>query len=162
MAVPETIPLAHEPDHRTGTIGRYAHGQFFASVSYAFPEGYAPGSDWADRKRLYVVLHRFDHEGRHVDSDIRHIGTWAEQMRRPRGDGSVMARALARLADLLDGLPGRAYGDIAVRPFRLTVDGVLFGLVVEAGEEADGADDRAELHPDGLGFRAPWDGLYDT
>ncbi|MFB6818670.1 hypothetical protein ACFCV8_29430 [Streptomyces sp. NPDC056347] len=73
-----------------------------------------------------------------------------------------MARARARLADLLDGLPGRAYGDIAVRPFRLTVDGVLFGLVVEAGEEADGADDRAELHPDGLGFRAPWDGLYDT
>ncbi|MFF2012740.1 hypothetical protein ACFVWY_27200 [Streptomyces sp. NPDC058195] len=168
MTAPETIPIAHEPGYRTDTIGRYADGQFLASVSYAFPEGYTPGNDWAEHKRLYTVLHRFDPEGRHTGSDIQYIGTWAGQLRRPHGEDSVMARARARLAELLDGLPGRAYGDIAVRPFRLTVDDVLFGLIVERsekneeGEGADGGGERAELYPDGLGFHAPWDGLYDT
>lgn len=77
------------------------------------------------------------------------------------------------MAALLDGLPEREYGDIAIRPFQLTVDGVLFGLVVEHhdresgdgdGEDGEGEseDDWAELHPDQLGFYAPWDGLYDT
>lgn len=81
------------------------------------------------------------------------------------------------MAALLDGLPEREYGDIAIRPFQLMVDGVLFGLVVEHhdresgdgdgdgedGEgEGEGEDDWAELHPDQLGFYAPWDGLYDT
>ncbi|MFF2897351.1 hypothetical protein [Streptomyces sp. NPDC057966] len=173
MAVPEIIPIAHEPDYRTDTIGRYADGQFLASITYAFPQGYAIGDDWEEHKRLYAVLHRFDHEGRYVDSDIEYAGTYAEQQQHPGGDGSVMARAEARMAALLDGLPGREYGDIAIRPFRLTVDGVLFGLVVEhhEGEDGDGdgdreggesADDWAELHPDQLGFHAPWDGEYDT
>ncbi|MEV5200212.1 hypothetical protein [Streptomyces sp. NPDC053720] len=171
MAVPEIIPIAHEPDYRTDTIGRYADGQFLASVTYALPDGYTVGDDWAEHKRLYAVLHRFDHEGRHIDSDIWYAGTQAEQQRHPAGDDSVVARAEARMATLLDGLPEREYGDIAIRPFRLTVDGVLFGLVVEHhdresedGEdgEGEGEDDWAELHPDQLGFYAPWDGQYDT
>ncbi|MFG3526695.1 hypothetical protein ACGF8B_08120 [Streptomyces sp. NPDC047917] len=170
MAVPEIIPIAHEPGYRTDTVGRYADGQFLASVTYAFPQGYTIGDGWEEHKRLYTVLHRFDHEGRHLDSDIGYAGTYAEQQH-PAGDGSVMARAEARLAALLDGLPERDYGDIAIRPFRLTVDGVLFGLIVEHhdGESADeeggdgeGEDDWAELHPDQLGFYAPWDGQYDT
>ncbi|MFB8033098.1 hypothetical protein ACFC5Z_09075 [Streptomyces sp. NPDC056004] len=169
MAVPAIIPIAHEPDYRTDTIGRYADGQFLASVTYAFPDGYKVDDDWEEHKRLYVVLHRFDHEGRHVDSDIWYAGTQAEQRQLPTGDDSVMARAEARMAALLDGLPEREYGDIAIRPFRLTVDGVLFGLVIERhddgedGEgEGEGEDDWAELHPDQLGFYAPWDGQYDT
>lgn len=171
MAVPEIIPIAHEPGYRTDTIGRYADGQFLASVTYAFPQGYTIGDDWEEHKRLYSVLHHFDHEGRHLDSDIGYAGTYAEQQQHPVGDGSVMARAEARMAALLDGLPEREYGDIAIRPFQLTVDGVLFGLVVEhhdreSGDGEDGEDesedDWAELHPDQLGFYAPWDGLYDT
>ncbi|MFE6665244.1 hypothetical protein ACFVFH_17005 [Streptomyces sp. NPDC057697] len=166
MAVPAIIPIAHEPDYRTDTIGRYSDGQFLASVTYAFPEGFVIGDGWEEQKRLYTVLHRFDHEGRHVGSDIRCAGTYAEQQRSPRGENSVTARARSRMTELLDGLPGRVYGDIAIRPFRLTVDGVLFGLVVEehggdgAGSEEE--QDRAELHPDLLGFHAPWDGQYDT
>ncbi|MFD5187636.1 hypothetical protein ACFWMU_05665 [Streptomyces sp. NPDC058357] len=165
MAVPAIIPIAHEPVYRTDTIGRYSDGQFLASITYAFPEGLVVGDGWEEHKRLYTVLHRFDHEGRHVDSDIRRAGTYAEQQRRPQGEDSVTARARARMAELLDGLPGRAYGDIAIRPFRLTVDGVLFGLVVEhhdGDEDEEDGEDWAELHPDGLGFYAPWDGLYDT
>ena len=30
MAVPEVIPIAYEPKHRTESIGRYADGQFLA------------------------------------------------------------------------------------------------------------------------------------
>jgi formate hydrogenlyase regulatory protein HycA len=70
----------------------------------------------------------------------------------------VLARARAHLATRLRGLPRRTYTDIAVRPFELVVDGVLFGLVT--GEE-DG-EGWAELYPDRLGFGPPWDGSYDA
>lgn len=161
MAVPTVIPIAHEPDGRTGTIGHYADGQFLASISYAFADGYRFGAGWEEHKRLYAVLHRFDAEGRHVDADIWRAGTWAEQQR-AGGDGSVVARAEARLTTLLDGLPGRGFGDIAIRPFRLTVDEVTFGLITERHADGEGGHDWAEFYPDGLGFSEPWDGTYDT
>ncbi|WP_351236460.1 hypothetical protein [Streptomyces sp. NPDC002133] len=162
MAVPEIVPIAHEPDYRTATIGRYAEGQFLASVTYAFPQGFSLGEGWEESKRLYAVLHQFDSEGQHIHSDIWCAGTWAEQQRRPHGNDSVLARGEKRLAELLDGLPQLKYGDIAIRPFQLTVDGVIFGLITERHEEGEGQDDWAELYPDGLGFSAPWDGQYDT
>lgn len=162
MAVPEIIRIAHEPDHRTETIGRYADGQFFASITYAFPEGFTRGEGWQDHKKLFVVLHRFDGDGHHLDSDIWCAGSWREQQEQPHTANSVRARAQDRMAHLLDGLPGREYGNISIRPFRLTVDNVLFGLVVERHGEVENEDDCAELYPDRLGFSAPWDGAYDT
>ncbi|MFG2697152.1 hypothetical protein [Kitasatospora sp. NPDC048407] len=163
MAVPEIIPIAHEPDYRTSTVGRFRDGQFLASVTYALPEGFARGDGRQEHKRLFVVVHTFDHDGHHRESDIWCAGTWAEQMERPHGERSVVARAEARLAAALAGLAEREYGDIAIRPFRVTVDGVLFGLVTEChADDADGEEDWAELYPDGLGFSAPWNGGYDT
>jgi hypothetical protein len=46
MAVPEVIPIRYVSDFRTDTIGRYAHGQFLASITWAFREGVGgcPGS----------------------------------------------------------------------------------------------------------------------
>ncbi|MFJ9693892.1 hypothetical protein [Kitasatospora sp. NPDC101183] len=160
MNVPEVIPISHEPDYRTDTIGRYEGGQFFASVTAAFPEGWS-GDDWASVKRWHAVLHRFDEAGRHLDSRIEATGTTAE--------GERAAIEAARL--LLDGwlaeLPGREYGDIAVAPFEVRFEGALFGLVVEEDEEDDEEEDEdgrlwVELYPDGLGFYPPWDGSYDT
>ncbi|MEU6865854.1 hypothetical protein ABZ924_21800 [Streptomyces sp. NPDC046876] len=88
---------------------------------------------------------------------------WAEQMKRPHDEHSVVARADARLAAVLAGLPEREYCDIAIQPFQLTVDGVVFGLITECdAEDEDGERDRAELYPDRLGFSAPWNGEYDT
>lgn len=163
MAVPEIIPIAWEPDYRTSTIGRYSDGRFLASITYAFPEGFVMGDGWEEHKRLYVVLHKFDHAGHHQGSDIWCAGTWAEQVKRPRDEHSVVVRAEAQLDAVLSCLPEREYCDIAIRPFRLTVDGVLFGLVTECpAEDQDGEEDRAELYPDGLSFSAPWDGRYDT
>lgn len=158
MAVPEVIPIAYEPHGRTEAIGCYADGQFLGSVTYAFPKDFDLGTGWEEHKRLYSVLHTFDPEGRYLDSEIWCAGTWAEQMRAPHGPDSVLARARAHLATRLRSLPRRTYTDIAVRPFQLTVDGVLFGLVTDEDE----GEAWAELYPDHLGFGAPWDGSYDT
>jgi formate hydrogenlyase regulatory protein HycA len=163
MAVPEIIPIAHEPDYRTSTIGRFSDGQFLASITYAFPNGFTMGDGWEEHKRLLVVLHKFDHGGHHQESDIWCAGTWAEQMKRPLDEDSVVARAEARLTANLAALAEREYCNIAIRPFRLTVGGVLFGLVTEChDDDGDGEDDWAELYPDGLGFTSPWNGEYDT
>ncbi|MFI1379650.1 hypothetical protein [Embleya sp. NPDC020886] len=162
MAVPEIIPIAYEPDYRTDTIGRFADGQFLASITYAFPEGYRHGEGWEDAKRLYVVLHRFDVEGHHVDSDIRCAGTWREQQQQHGDPDSVLARAEARMAELLDALPRREFRSIGIRPFQLIVDDVLFGLVISQHGGHEDEDDWAELHPDGLGFCDPWNGEYST
>ena len=51
------------------------------------------------------------------------------------------------------------FGDIAIRPFSLTYDGVTFGLI---DESSPGRGSRAELYPDRFGFSDPWDGTYST
>jgi hypothetical protein len=71
MAVPAVIPIPYEPDYRTDTISRYAHGQFLASITWAFREGVGLPQDWPRHKRLYAVLHRFDRDGHHLDADRR-------------------------------------------------------------------------------------------
>ncbi len=158
MAVPEVIPIAYEPNQRSGAVGRYADGQFLASVTYAFPQGFRPDDGWEEQKRLYTVLHTFDPAGRYRDSEIWCAGTWAQQQSAPDGDGSVLSQARIHLAKLLRALPRRSYTDIAIRPFQRTVDGVLFGLLVEEDEEGN----WAELYPDRHCFGPPWDGTYDS
>ncbi|MFE6869368.1 hypothetical protein ACFVFS_22800 [Kitasatospora sp. NPDC057692] len=147
MSVPEVIPIGYEPGYRTDTVGRFRGGQFFASVTYAVPEG------TADR-RCYAVLHRFDAAGHHLDS-------WIEAVPGAFG-GEAAAAAGGLLVRWLDTLPEREFGDIAIAPFAVHVDGCRFGLVVERHGEDAAQDDWAEFHPDGLGFQAPWDGTYDT
>lgn len=161
MAVPAVIPISYEPKHRTDSVGRYAEGQFLASITYAFPQGFRLEEGWEEHKRLYTVLHTFDSAGHYRDSRIWCAGTWAEQSRDPHGEHGedpVLTRARVHLARLLRGLPRRSYTDIAIRPFQLTVDDVLFGLVIR--EDQDGS--WAELYPDRLAFGEPWDGTYDT
>ncbi|MET8086022.1 hypothetical protein [Micromonospora sp. NPDC005194] len=153
MAIPDLVPIAHEPDYRTSTIGRYDKGQFFGSVTATLDDGGGADDDWYRHKRWYAVLHRFDADGVHTDSDIWFAGTSETE------DASV-DRAEARLAEWLDALPGRVFADIAIGLFQVEVDGHVFGLV-DWSEEYDGAD-HAEFVPDDLGFDPPWDGCYDT
>ena len=136
MALPTLIPIAHEPDFRTKYIGRYANGQFFGSVH---------GTDLDGLTGITVMLHLFDHAGRYVSSDIRPDVPLD-------GAEEVLAGMLAELADV-------AFGDIAIRLFEVTFRGVRFGLVDVSGPRGR---DSAELYPQGLGFFAPFDGLYDT
>ncbi|HEY0700009.1 MAG TPA: hypothetical protein VGD43_19630 [Micromonospora sp.] len=156
MPIPLTIPVMYEPGYHTSTIGRYADGQFIASVTAGYREGALPADDddgWQRAKRWYAYLHRFDHDGRHLGSEARFAGTTAD------GEEQVLDRAERMLAELLDGLPDRRYGDVAVRLFRVEIDGILFGLVDETEEYGD---DHVELYPDELGFNPPWEGEYDT
>ncbi|MFI6156408.1 hypothetical protein ACIBCA_27395 [Kitasatospora sp. NPDC051170] len=157
MNVPEVIRISHEPDYRTSTIGRFQGGQFFASVTAAFPEGWS-GDDWQPQKRWFAVLHRFDEGGRHVDSRIQSTGTTAD------GERKAVDAAGRLLDGWLDELAGREYRDIVIAPFEVRFEGALFGLVVEIDEDEDEEEDGVwmELYPDGLGFQAPWDGSYDT
>ncbi|WP_419994017.1 hypothetical protein [Streptomyces boninensis] len=150
MPIPEVIPIRYEPGYRTENIGRFAGGQFFASITAAYPPDYTMGPDWHEHRRWYVVLHRFAADGAHLDSDI-----WTPGPGLP-ADGALDKR----LEDQLDSLAGLEFGDIAIRPFEVVVDGIRFGLVTEKhdGDEPD----WAEFYPDGLGFHEPWDGLYDT
>jgi len=52
--------------------------------------------------------------------------------------------------------------------FEVAYEGIFFGLVPERndecpeGEEEEEEDDWAELYPNDLGFKAPWDGGYNT
>ncbi|MFB7940422.1 hypothetical protein [Streptomyces sp. NPDC056049] len=157
MSVPEVVPIAYEPEHRTSTIGRWDGGRFLGSVTAGFPEGWTPVADWRRHKRWFAVLHRFDEAGRHLGSSIRSTGTGEGDERR------AVEAARALLDGWLDALPGRRYESIAVAPFAVRFEGVLFGLVAEnRGEGNPDGRDWAELYPDGLGFTDPWDGTHDT
>jgi len=137
VVLPEVIPIVHEPDFRTSTIGRYAEGQFFGSIH---------GTHIDALGEITVMLHLFDDDGRHTGSTIR---------------GRVaLDDADALLAQMLATLPGAEFGDIAIRPFLVMQDGVRFGLVDDTAPESGGP--HAELYPQGLGFAAPFDGYYDT
>ena len=132
VSLPNRVLIARDEDYRTHTIGLHAGGQFFASIRDT-------------RAGWYAYLHLFDHFGRHSRSLIRRVPS--------------AAQLVETLAGLLSTLDGMRFGDIAIRPFRLEYDGVLFGLVDESDEERG---DWAELYPDRLAFQPPWDGTYST
>jgi hypothetical protein len=148
MSLPEVIPIAYGPDSWTDTIGVYDHGQFLAMVTGAYR---AEDEHRPELMRWYAVRHLFGHAGVHESSEIRLLGTG--QFNEARLDPEP-------LRTLLDALPGRRYGDIAIEPFRVDFDGVVFGLMDESGDH--GTSDWAELYPARLGFHAPWNGAYDT
>ena len=137
MALPLVIPIAHEPDFRTKTIGRYAHGQFYGDIH---------GTRIDALGEITVMVHLFDAYGVHIDSTIR--------SRVPLDEADAL------LAQMLGRLPGAYFCDIAIRLFQMEHDGVFFGLVDASHEERGG--DSAELYPQHMGFFPPFDGLYDT
>lgn len=133
--VPERIPIAREQGYRTDLAGTYAEGMFLGGFCRT------------------TYLHLFDAEGEHQWS-------WIAPAERVLGEAAEAGRHLAFLRGLIATLPGCVFTDIAVRPFAvLDEDGGRWGLIDETLEFGF---PHAELHPDGLGFHPPWDGLYDT
>lgn len=76
----------------------------------------------------------------HYKSEISLIGV-APYLR-----GKLGEQATARLKSLLGELDEAEFGDIAIRPFTVTYDGVTFGLIDESGHERGS---WAELYPTG-------------
>jgi hypothetical protein len=147
------IPIAREAGYRTDTIGRYRDGQFHATVHGAHRDDDRAPDHERERVRWYAYLHLFDADGNHRKSEISLIGI------APRLTGTLREQATARLASLLGQLKEAEFGDIAIRPFTLTYDGVTFGPI---DESAPSRGNWAEMYPDGLGFSDPWDGTYST
>lgn len=117
MAYPEVIPISYEPDYHTDTIGR-----------------------WEGKPRQVVRRAPHLRSARGVASidDLEATGA-ADDRHRESVD-----RADRLVRTWLAELPGVEFGDIAIRPFRVEADGVLFGLVLE---EHDGTQ-WAELYPE--------------
>jgi hypothetical protein len=154
IMVPERILIAREEDYRTDQIGQYGDGnQFMAFVTGSLPSTYGL-KDWQLHKRWYAVLHTFDKDGTHLETQAWCAGTTSD------GEREVIGRAEAKLGELLAALGPIKLGDVNVKLFQLEVDGRTFGLI----DASEPDDDYESIHlmPNDLAFFEPWDGTYDT
>lgn len=117
-------------DLHTALVGRCPDGtQFFLN-------------DFSDGAIDVLVLYRFDADGNYLGHELQ----------RTRGKQAEAAKA-----ELLATLDTPTCCDIAVRPFFVSVDGMKYGLVVDADSEC------VHLQPHSqISFLAPWDGEYYT
>jgi hypothetical protein len=134
MAKPDKllIPYFEHEHSRFHHVGRCGPAnQFMAFVIGAFPadwwsDRYAleyQRSRWAEHKRWYAVLHRFDSVGNHLSTEAESGGT------SDGADRAAMERAVRLLDDMLASLGDSRPCDIEVKPFGLEIDGYLFGLI---------------------------------
>jgi formate hydrogenlyase regulatory protein HycA len=173
MARPDLLRIPYEDweDARFEFVGRYAGDyQFMAFVTGAYPADWSNGkyppqyyqANWAKFKRWYAVLNRFDAGGNHLGTDVYSGGT-TEQ-----GEVDAIERADAKLVKMLESLGPRDPCDIWVKPYRVEIEGYVFGLLYELNNCDDPADPSATfecvmLQPNDLMFHPPWDsGEYST
>lgn len=142
--VPRVIPIARIPGYRTEFAGTWSRGQFLGKVLSQTDHFVWADGDRVNSRRWYAYLHEFDREGNYLESTVESPGIGEEGRQ----------AAMLLLEDWLAGIPGLAYGNIAIRPFRFEHDAITFGLIIEDGHGTD----WAELYPDRLGFHAPWNG----
>jgi formate hydrogenlyase regulatory protein HycA len=152
MPVPIAIPIVREAGYHTDQIGTHAGGQFMGFVTATLPV--PTPADWSSHRRWYAVLHTFDAEGRHMQTDAVFMGTTAD------GEQDVVHRAERQLAKMIASLGEITYADVKVGLFQVNVEGSVFGLV-DASEPEEGYE-SIHLLPNDLAFFAPWDGTYDT
>jgi hypothetical protein len=172
MAEPDKILIPyHDFDDRFGLVGRYgADNQYIAFVTGAYPANWNIEhfsrdylhTRWAEHKRWYAVLHRFDANGNHLGTEARCGGTTAS------GQGKAIKEADRALAEMLEPLGPREPGNIRVKPFGMHIDGYFFGLVykcVNPGDpdNPDATHEYVMLEPNDIMFHPPWDsGEYST
>jgi hypothetical protein len=104
-------------------------------------------------RRWVAVLHLFDPDGHHLRSEARigghdSIGLDMAWELAETGLGQLVGPIVPRV---------RRVGDVSIRPFEVTLNGVVHGLIYDAHSEA------AVFHPRDIWFWFPWDtGDYDT
>ncbi len=130
MRVPPQIPIRLMEDLHTADIGRCDDGmQFFLN-------------EFRDGSTDVLVLYRFD-----ADGNYHH-----HQIRRTDATGAAAVRR-----ELLAELQNPCNCDIRVKPFTLSVDGVEYGLIVDAEDECVHLQPHSQIT-----FMDPWDGEYYT
>src|SRR5262245_40822448 len=154
LTIPERIPVVREEDYYTHSIGHFGHGsQFMGFVTATIPSG-PLSEDWQKHKRWYAVLHKFDSDGRHLETEHWFAGTTDE------GEYDVTSRAKQRLELMIEAMGSYEFGDVVVRLFEVEIDGHKFGMIPVVEPEED--YESVHLEPNDLAFFAPWDGSYDT
>jgi formate hydrogenlyase regulatory protein HycA len=110
------------------------------------------GSTGPEDQHWYGVVHTFDPAGNHLRTEARFGGTTA--------DGKTVAadRAFGLANESLAALGELEFVSIRVRPFRVVIDGRVFGLVHKRDEESE----WATLWPNDVMFHPPWDGTFST
>jgi hypothetical protein len=149
--VPGKIRIRREEGYHTHNIGRCKDRTKFMAFIVGVP---TRGKLRADYRKLrwYAVLHRFDLDGKHLDTKALFLGTkaFAYQLNRPE----------AKLDELIRALGPVTYGDVEIRLFSVRIEDTVFGLVDASVPEE--RYQRIDLVPNGLAFFPPWDGTYET
>jgi hypothetical protein len=125
--IPLQIPIAQQDRSKFEKIGVFADGKQFAGLSFSI-----------GKKRI-AVLHLFDADGNHLQTDA-----W---------DGNTKREVDQQLDAAIDGLSNPQRADIRVKLFSVERFGVTFGLV-QAGPT------RVDYVPGELMFVPPWNGYY--
>jgi formate hydrogenlyase regulatory protein HycA len=166
MAGPDKLRIP-QGEGRFEDIGRFPDGtQFYGCVTGAFPGGvkYPPPTDeWMRKKRWLAVVHLFDAEGNHLRTDCR-LGGMDGEGREAAGENAYQKLQLL-LGELVETKGDPEFQDIWVRPFRVEVEGVVFGLMYEPDEDCpeDPNAGCVMLEPQDVMFHPPWDsGEYST
>lgn len=161
--IPEVIPVKRYDIGHSGTqyIGKYGKGnQFWGQVVATFrkpdvmPNDVTPSADeWQSRKCWYAILHKFDSRGKHLGTEYKFTGTTAD------GESAVCDQAEVHMNNFISALGPVKFGNIAIRLFKIEIDGHVFGMIDTSSEEWG---DTATMEPGDLVFYPPWDGEYDT
>jgi hypothetical protein len=173
VAKPDKLLIPYVADERSRFhhIGRYGPGNLFMALGTgAFPgdwssDSYSPEYcklHWAEHKRWYAVLHRFDADGNHLATEAQYGGTTAS------GEREANKEARRFLEAMLASLGPYDACDICVRLFRVEIDGYVFGLVyhcedADDPDESDAVCEYVMLEPNDIMFHPPWDsGEFST
>jgi|AGTN01.3.fsa_nt_gi hypothetical protein len=141
--LPELIPINRIEDYHSHYMGTYGDGnQFWGRILNMNLSG----------SEFYVVLHKFDCDGVHLGTDHTTINTEESQEH-------ALEQARTARGELIERLGPVNYGDIAIKLFRVNIDGHVFGLIDSSTEEWG---DLITMEPGDLGFHPPWNGDYDT
>ena len=130
MPTPEKIPVRLMEDLHTATIGRCAYGTQFML------------NEFTDGSTEVVILYHFDSDGNY----LRHKLAQTNQ-----------TNAEAAKSKLMDNIKDHELCDISVRPFEISVDGKVYGLVVSPNGESVNLQPHSQIS-----FMEPWDGEYYT
>ena len=150
MQFPEKIPIERIEEYHTHYLGKAADGrQFWGYVTFVYtvlPKDVQ--GNWEDYRNEYVVLHLFDNEGNHINTNHWLGGTTSQVSD---------IQLYSKLEEMIVELGPIEFGDIEVKLFKTIIDGVTFGLIPDEDYH------YINLEPNStISFGEPWDGSYST
>lgn len=151
--IPDKILVERVEDYHTHHIGKYAGGnQFWGHEAFVLThilEGLSipDGESWEKYRKEYVVLYLFDKEGNFQKAKYQFAGT----------TDALQFDTESKIEEMIAELDDATFCNIEIKPFKIEIDGFLFGLIPDEKSEA------LELYPSNtIAFYAPWEGDYST